>query len=233
LSVRSRVAVRGAHRSRTGAMQNFGERRRERRHEEVRKHFTALPPAFTYLQNVVRPIPNVLRMPETAKDLSAAILSSVWASLAVSAFGPPPTFPLLLAAWSPACVLSLDNFPLKFGKRSEDMKDEFSTRSCCIDVLPKRFKPYSPITKFGYRVIEVAKRPSGPVKPPDEKRISLSKVAESPSKAFPFRFGRERYPPQGEVCGQARPQIAQRRAAARPGRNGRKKALEGRPRPPH
>jgi hypothetical protein len=133
-------------------------------------------------------------MPETAKDLPAAILLSTWTPLAVSAFGLPPTFPLLLAAWSPARVLSPDNFPSnsatapKIRKTSSHLKLLYRRSPEAIQTLLPYLKPYSPIMKFGYRVNEVSKRPSEPVKPPDDKRISLSKVAESLRKAFPFRF---------------------------------------------
>src|SRR5215212_599033 len=89
-----------------------------------------------------------------------------------------------------SCLCSLaDDLPFKFGKSSEDMKDKLSPAGCRVDVLPKGFKPHSPVMKLGYGVNEVSKRPTKPIKPPDYKRISFSKVAESLCKPLPFSFG--------------------------------------------
>lgn len=69
------------------------------------------------------------------------------------------------------------------------MKNELSPAGCRVDVFLKRLKAHSPVMKLGYGIDEVSKRPPQPIQPPDNERISPSKVAESPCKPFALRFG--------------------------------------------
>ena len=55
---------------------------------------------------MVLPIPRVLQISDTVRDLSEAMFLSICTCLAESAFGRPPALPLLLAAVSPARVRS-------------------------------------------------------------------------------------------------------------------------------
>jgi hypothetical protein len=57
--------------------------------------------------NVVLPIPRILQISDTVRDLSAAMLLNICTSFGVEAFGWPPGLPLLLADSSPARVRSL------------------------------------------------------------------------------------------------------------------------------
>ena len=57
--------------------------------------------------NVVLPIPRILQISDTVRDLSAAMLLNICTSFGVEAFGRPPDLPLLLADSTPARVRSL------------------------------------------------------------------------------------------------------------------------------
>ena len=74
-----------------------------------------------------------------------------------------------------ACLCSLfNNLPLKFRQGAKDMKDQFATRGCSIDVLREGLKAHSPFLKLRYGVNEVSEGASQSVKPPDNKCVARS-----------------------------------------------------------
>jgi hypothetical protein len=79
-----------------------------------------------------------------------------------------------------------DNFPLKFSKSAKDMKDQFSSAGCGIDVLGQALKAYPPFVKGSDGVDEVSQRPAQPIQPPDNEGVALSEVAESLSESLPL-----------------------------------------------
>ena len=88
-----------------------------------------------------------------------------------------------------SCLCTLtDDLSFKFSQSTEDMKDEFASTGCRVDVLSQGFKAYAPFLELSDGVDKVAKRASQPVQAPDNECISHSKVAECLRKAFPLSF---------------------------------------------
>jgi hypothetical protein len=64
------------------------------------------------------------------------------------------------------------------------VKDQLAATGCRVDVLCQGFKAYALLGKISNSIDKVAKRASKPVKAPDNKCVTCSKVAESLSKSL-------------------------------------------------
>ena len=82
-----------------------------------------------------------------------------------------------------------DEFPFKFSQCSEDVKDQLAAAGCCIDCFCDALKSNSLLLQVCHRGNQVRKRPSQPVKSPDNKGVTTTQVGECFLKAGTACFG--------------------------------------------